>query len=245
MTSNKNDRSYNPYGMDFLGGVEYDSSHGVLEYERGAVPDPMDPKIAASLFLANEEQNRHTGKNHRLPKIVVSNIGGGIRMFSEPGPEPRFMTFDFPDGISEEDVAAFKQHIDGCKVYSLAKQPQFVPPSVIKSTAEEGESPLLTQKCDLCGETPCFLNQVVEGSGGKTMHEVFIGDKGDEMMEQGVPNHEICHALYCDATTFIHGYLGKGNRKQLPACVQGEIRDSFPSKDGLYTGFKKGFLENK
>jgi hypothetical protein len=28
---------------------------------------------------------------------------------------------------------------------------------------------------------------------------------------------------------FYHGYLGKGNRKELPACITGEIKDSFPA----------------
>ena len=232
--NDKNDRAYNPYGMDFLGNVEYDSSLGVLEYERGAVPDPEDRKIAASLFLANEENNRRTGKNVPLRKIVVSDIGGGVRMFAEPGPDPRFMTFDFPDGISEEDVEAFKTHIDNCQVFTLAKPPKFVPPSaVLDATVKE---------CVYCGETPCFLDQTGDDTSGKTMKEFLFGGKGDELYNQGILNREIRFVLYRDATTFISGYLGKGNRKELPDCVVREIRGSYPAEGGNYVGFKKGFL---
>jgi len=219
------DRSYNPYGMDF----------GALEYDSDAEPDPMDAQIAVTLRLSNEEHNRRTGKNEPLGRIQVSNVGGGIRMFSEPGPDPRFMTFDFPEHISTEQVEAFEQHIRRCGRYSLAS-PTTVPSPTLENVPE---------KCKLCNESPCILNLSPDGvRSGRTLHE-FLFEKGDSMMEQGIANIEIRYALYRDATTFINGYLGKGNRKELPACVVGEIRDSYPAKGGNYTGFKKGFLEKE
>jgi len=230
MSSNMNDRSYNPYGMDFLGAVEYDPD---------VAPDPMDAKVAAMIRLSNEEQNRRTGKNETLDKIQVTNIGGNIRMFSEPGPDPRFITFDFPDEITEEDVVAFQLYLRNSGKFSAGAT---LPPIEQPAPSTATTAILAEKPCDYCQQTPCFVNQVVEGSGGKSMFEFIIAGKGDELKEQGVPNHEICHALYRDATTFINGYLGKGKRKKLPVCVEGEIRDCFPSKDGVYTGFKKGFL---
>ena len=78
------------------------------------------------------------------------------------------------------------------------------------------------------------------------MKEFLFGGKGDELYNQGISNREIRYALYRDATTFISGYLGKGNRKELPDCVVCKIRDSYPAEGGNYVGFKKGFLaENK
>ena len=50
-------------------------------------------------------------------------------------------------------------------------------------------------------------------------------------------NKQIRHALYRESTAFIHGYLGKGNRIELPQCVRGDIIDMCPDPDGEYTGF--------
>jgi len=212
MGSNARDLSHNRYGMDF-GGVTYGSD---------TEPDPMDSTVATMIRLTNEEQNRRTGRNDTLDVIEVTNIGNNIRMFSEPGPDPRFMTFYFPDEISTKDVEAFQQYLRNSGKFSAGAT---LPP--------------IEPKCNWCGESPCFLNQVVEGTGGRTMYEHLFVDKGDAMVEQGIATKEIRYALYRDATTFISGYLGKGNRKQLPACVVGEIQDSFPApQGGTYTGFK-------
>jgi hypothetical protein len=66
--------------------------------------------------------------------------------------------------------------------------------------------------------------------------------RGEEMIDAGHLPREVRYELYQTASKFYHGYLGKGNRKELPACITGEIKDSFPAPGGNYTGFKKGFL---
>lgn len=35
-----------------------------------------------------------------------------------------------------------------------------------------------------------------------------------------------------------HGYLGKGNRKPHPACIEKGVRAVFPDPDGQYVGFR-------
>lgn len=38
-------------------------------------------------------------------------------------------------------------------------------------------------------------------------------------------------------TILCHGYLGRGNRVQLPKCVTDGVRKHFPSDDGMYMGY--------
>ncbi|XP_041470054.1 uncharacterized protein LOC121419662 [Lytechinus variegatus] len=39
---------------------------------------------------------------------------------------------------------------------------------------------------------------------------------------------------------YLHGYMGKGVRWPLPACVVTRVRQEFPNKTGVYDGFKFG-----
>jgi hypothetical protein len=36
----------------------------------------------------------------------------------------------------------------------------------------------------------------------------------------------------------MHGYLGRGNRKVIPACVVTHIRHLYKDDDNLYVGFR-------
>jgi hypothetical protein len=67
--------------------------------------------------------------------------------------------------------------------------------------------------------------------------------RGDDMKDDDVTNKEIRYELYHISSRFINGILGKGNRKELPLCVVGEIKDSYPASGGNYTGFRKGYLK--
>ena len=39
---------------------------------------------------------------------------------------------------------------------------------------------------------------------------------------------------------FIHARLGRGVRRVIPACVIRLIRETFPSEDGTYVGYRDG-----
>ena len=64
---------------------------------------------------------------------------------------------------------------------------------------------------------------------------------GEDLEMQGKPNNVIRHALYKEAARMLWGHLGKHQRKELPLCVTGDIRDAYPKKNGEdYVGFKTG-----
>ena len=89
-----------------------------------------------------------------------------------------------------------------------------------------------------------MLNQDYEEEKPSLMQ--YMATMGDEMKESGSDNKAIRFALYSVASRFVHGTLGKGNRKPLPQCVQTEIRDCYPAHIGeSYTGFKEGTSTNK
>ena len=45
-------------------------------------------------------------------------------------------------------------------------------------------------------------------------------------------------AAYRQCILYRHGYLGRGNRKVVPSCALWKIRDTYPSPDDHYLGFK-------
>ena len=47
------------------------------------------------------------------------------------------------------------------------------------------------------------------------------------------------YGAYRLATLFIHGILGKENRKVLPACILNYIRLLYPNCENGYIGFKE------
>lgn len=67
-----------------------------------------------------------------------------------------------------------------------------------------------------------------------------ICDYADELRanDSSITNKEIRYHLYRQATHWIHGTLGKGNRVELPVCDRGEILDLAPEPGGSYVGFQ-------
>ena len=47
-----------------------------------------------------------------------------------------------------------------------------------------------------------------------------------------------CKAGYRQFILWEHGYLGKGNKRIIPACAVRKIRQQYPSPDNVYTGFR-------
>ena len=60
-------------------------------------------------------------------------------------------------------------------------------------------------------------------------------------------SHSICRkwrlAAYRQFTWWVHGVLGKKNRRVISACVVNAIRREFPEESGYYEGFKAPELD--
>ena len=46
------------------------------------------------------------------------------------------------------------------------------------------------------------------------------------------------HLAYTQYVLLMYGHLGRGNRVVCPSCVVWLIRDTFPSPDGTYKGYR-------
>jgi len=99
-----------------------------------------------------------------------------------------------------------------------------------------------TVPCPYCVQTPCCLDQgLYESIVAKydTMHE-------DNESPTAPTNKKIRFELYRHATSWMHGYLGKGVRIELPQCVTGEIMELAPAEPGTaYVGFKESATDAK
>ena len=89
--------------------------------------------------------------------------------------------------------------------------------------------------CPHCSHSPCLLFQ---GLYLSIVHEYEDDIPRDEAGDPVLTNKQIRFILYRHATNWIHGFLGKGKRKQLPICVRGEILDFAPQDDHVYVGFR-------
>jgi hypothetical protein len=54
-----------------------------------------------------------------------------------------------------------------------------------------------------------------------------IVERGQELVDSGSTPSQVRFQSYRLATNLIHGYLGRANRKELPACVEDSIKEAF------------------
>ena len=82
--------------------------------------------------------------------------------------------------------------------------------------------------CSKCGNDPCdwdlYGNQLL-----------MIGN---QRIREGKRPPSARYACYEAYTHLIHGQLGTGNRRELPWCVEGAIKATYPSSS--YTGYRPG-----
>ena len=91
------------------------------------------------------------------------------------------------------------------------------------------------EECKYCHEVPCFYLQREEEIGNYSEYLFDMEDMG---------NKEKRFRMYRYMSQLYEGFLGKGNRKELPYCLVSEARDCFPKeKDDVYTGFKEATEE--
>ena len=91
--------------------------------------------------------------------------------------------------------------------------------------------------CDHCNQSPCVLVENQEQFQGLLELYTSYSD---------MSNRQRRFKMYQEMTRLIHGgYLGKGNRKQLPQCVTDRIQDAFPNNlKEEYVGFKEAETKN-
>ena len=85
-------------------------------------------------------------------------------------------------------------------------------------------------KCEFCKQKPCCLD-----GGMKSL----LQDRGEDLQNViSIDNKATRYQLYHTAARCFFGYLGWGNRKELPKCIVDYIRYLYPKKDTeKYSGF--------
>ena len=87
--------------------------------------------------------------------------------------------------------------------------------------------------CEFCEQRNCVADEIKEE----------IKEFGRELETTCSSNKQIRFHLYREAALTIFGHLGSGVRKELPLCVQSDIRVLYPSSH--YVGFRdKGERDN-
>jgi hypothetical protein len=65
--------------------------------------------------------------------------------------------------------------------------------------------------------------------------DIWITEQVEETLSN---NNFIRNKIYTIYSRLIDGYMGKGRRKRLSACIEINVRSMYPKEDGKYTGFK-------
>lgn len=89
--------------------------------------------------------------------------------------------------------------------------------------------------CPHCFQEPCLLQQGLHRSIIEYYERELCHDDGSPIFPN---NKQIRFRLYKHVTAWIHGFLGKGVRIEIPTCVRDEIIEMAPEDDHVYVGFK-------
>jgi hypothetical protein len=69
--------------------------------------------------------------------------------------------------------------------------------------------------------------------------ENFRNATAAEYSEIPATNRNLRYYVYRQWTAWTYGYLGRNQRRTVPACVVRKLRERFPEKDGNYVPFKE------
>ena len=102
---------------------------------------------------------------------------------------------------------------------------------------EEGED----QVCLFCGGMPCNWIDLGPDLLEQLEGMYSLNDKGKKVDANGdiIPNNQLCKSLYRLYVTAQFGYLGNGERVQVPECVSKKIKAVYPDYNGKYMGCKE------
>jgi hypothetical protein len=125
---------------------------------------------------------------------------------------------------------------DGSPTTNHKEEDDAKEPSFVEGTTKEATEPRKEDQgpCPFCQNVPCLLEQGLYDSiaeYGESLH--------DNESDNSLTNKQIRFQLYRHATTWMHGYLGKRRRLEIPQCVRTEILDIAPESNGDYVGFKE------
>jgi hypothetical protein len=108
--------------------------------------------------------------------------------------------------------------------------------SLLQSILDMEKSSAGMCTCGECGCSPCIFRQEYES----------LMDLCEVNEKMGKNNKEMRFILYKHMSRVLFGYLGRGNRKPLPACVVREIHDHYPKPDNeKYVGFQENREKHK
>ena len=93
-----------------------------------------------------------------------------------------------------------------------------------EETQEDEETVDASDYCGFCECDPCIITELDD------MLNAILMEYRDSKS-----NREIRYCMYTDSIRYIHGYLGKGNRRQVPKCLEKKIHSLAPDEE--YTGF--------
>ena len=78
--------------------------------------------------------------------------------------------------------------------------------------------------CCFCESDPCVVTELED-----MLNEILMEYRDSKS------NKEIRYCMYTDSVRYMHGYLGRGNRKRVPKCLEDRIHYLAPDEE--YTGF--------